>query len=119
MGNRAVLVLVLALTAASFMVIAEAALSCEKTVENSWSTMRPLPQTGGGLRAAVVNGKVHAIGGSIHCVYDPAENNWMSGKPMPTGRQYFAIAVISIVAVAAVGTGLLVHLKKRCGGRNP
>jgi N-acetylneuraminic acid mutarotase len=93
MSKSVALLLVLVLTAASFMVIAEPALSSEETLENSWGTKTPLPQAAGGLRVAVVNGKIHAIGGSIHYVYDPAKNDWIAKEPMPTGRQYFGIAV--------------------------
>lgn len=87
------MLLVLVLIATSFMAIAKPALSSLETVENSWSTMTPLPQEEGGLRAAVVNGKIHAIGGSVHYVYDTAKNNWIAKKPMPTERHYFGIAV--------------------------
>jgi len=63
------------------------------TLENSWSTKIPLPEVVGGVRAAVVDGKIHVIGDSIHYVYDPAKNDWAAKKPMPTARQYFGIAV--------------------------
>jgi N-acetylneuraminic acid mutarotase len=74
------------------MVIAKPALSSAEAVENSWSTRAPLPQAGT-TGAAVVNGKIHAIGGSVHCVYDPTTNKWISKKSMPTARQFFGIAV--------------------------
>jgi N-acetylneuraminic acid mutarotase len=62
-------------------------------IENSWVTKTPLPQTAGGLRAAVVNGKIYAIGGVVNYEYDPAADNWTAKKPMPTARTYFGIAV--------------------------
>lgn len=93
MDKTAAALLVLFLTAASLMVIIEPAFSSAEVAEDSWSTKAPLPKVEGGIRAAVVDGKIHAIGGSIHFVYDPVMNNWVSKKPMPTGRQYFGIAV--------------------------
>jgi N-acetylneuraminic acid mutarotase len=93
MKKSVVLLLVLVLTAASFMVIAKPALSSAEIVENSWSSKAPLPAVEGGVRAAVVNGKIHVIGGTVHYVYDPVVNNWTAKKPMPTARQYFGIAI--------------------------
>jgi hypothetical protein len=93
LSKSSVAMLVLVLIVTSFMVIAKPALSSAETVENSWGTKTPLPQAAGGLRAAVVNGKIHVIGGSIHYVYNPATNDWITKEPMPTGRQYFGIAV--------------------------
>ena len=76
-----------------------------KLVENYWSTKTPLPQTAGGLSAAVVNGKIHVIGGSVHYVYDPVTDDWTTKEPMPTGRQYFGIAVYQN-KIYTIGGGL-------------
>ncbi len=91
MKKAAVLLLVLILVGSFFIFFPESSLSSE-AVENSWSTKKPLPQTGGS-RVAVVDGKIHAISGSVHYVYDPATDDWTSRKPMPTPRHYFGIAV--------------------------
>lgn len=51
----------------------------------------PKPQSG--LRAAVVNGKIYAIGGAVNYEYDPATDTWAIKKSMPTQRHEFGIAV--------------------------
>lgn len=76
-----------------------------ETVEDYWSTKTPLPQTAGGLRAAVVNGKIHVIGGSVHYVYDPVTGNWVAKESMPTARHYFGIAVCQN-KIYTIGGGL-------------
>lgn len=53
----------------------------------------PLLEVGGGVRAAVVCGKIHVIGGSIHYIYEPIKKDWIAKEPMPTARRYFGIAV--------------------------
>jgi hypothetical protein len=73
-----------------------------ETVEDYWSTKTPLPQTAGGLRAAVVNGKIHVIGGSVHYVYDPVTGNWVA-KSCTEG--YFGIAVCQN-KIYTIGGGL-------------
>jgi len=83
------LVLVI-LTAAGIIVVKPVfALS---VIENSWAPMEPMPHTDA-LRAAVVNGKIYAIGNDANYEYDPVADNWTAKKPMPTARQYFGIAV--------------------------
>ena len=92
--RKSVAILVfLVLTATSFMFSAKSEVSSAETVENYWSTKTPSPQATSGVRAAVVNGKIHVVGGSFHYVYDPAVNDWVAKEPMPTGRKYFGIAV--------------------------
>lgn len=105
MSKSVVLLLVLVLTAASFLVFAEPALSSAETVENFWSTKTPLPQEASGVRAAVVNGKIHVIGGSVHYVYDPATDDWIAKEPIPTARHYFGIAVCQN-KIYTIGGGL-------------
>ena len=105
MKKSLALLLALVLTATSFMVIAKPAVSSAETFENSWSTKMPLPQVEGGVRAAVVDGKIHVIGGSVHYVYDPARNDWIAKKSMPTARAYFGIAVCQN-RIYTIGGGL-------------
>jgi N-acetylneuraminic acid mutarotase len=69
------------------------AVEVPSATENTWATKEPMPQTHGGLRAAVVNGKIYAIGNEVNYEYDPAADNWTARKPMPTPRDYFGIAV--------------------------
>jgi Kelch motif len=66
---------------------------------NTWAAGTPLPTARMGLVAAVVNGKIYAIGGrtdgfsnsAVGTVeeLDPATNLWAAKNPMPTPR-YFA-----------------------------
>jgi N-acetylneuraminic acid mutarotase len=104
MKKSLALLLVLVLTAASFMIIAEPVSSSAETVGNSWSAKTPMPQPASGARAAVVNGKIHVIGGSIHYVYDPSTDDWVAKEPMPTERLYFGIAVCQ-KKIYAIGGG--------------
>jgi N-acetylneuraminic acid mutarotase len=67
---------------------------------NSWAECAPMPTARAGLGAAVVNGKIYAIGGSdnntylsVNEEYDPNTNSWTIKAPMPTARSGFAIAV--------------------------
>jgi N-acetylneuraminic acid mutarotase len=64
-----------------------------KATADSWTTKASMPKPQIGLRAAVVNGKIYAIGGAVNYEYDPAADTWTTKTPMPTERQYFGIAV--------------------------
>ena len=79
MKKGIVLLLAFILVGSFFTLFPESSSSLE-VVENSWSTKEPLPQTGGS-RAAVVNGKIYAISGSVHYVYDLATDDWTSVLP--------------------------------------
>ena len=86
---------------------------------DSWRALAPLPSKRGSVVAAVVGGKIYAIGGaanhpgsagsyidrtrgrpSLHRalgtneVYDPATNRWASRNPMPTARNHAAVGVV-------------------------
>jgi hypothetical protein len=91
MSKRVVLLLFLVFLTASGIVVVKPVCASSAT-ENSWATKEPLPQADA-LRAAVVNGKIYAIGNEVNFEYDPAADDWTAKKPMPTARQYFGIAV--------------------------
>jgi N-acetylneuraminic acid mutarotase len=63
---------------------------------NSWSTRAPLLIARGALAAAVVEGRIHVVGGSDgsalaeHEVYDPAADRWTRAASMPTARDHLA-----------------------------
>jgi N-acetylneuraminic acid mutarotase len=92
---------------ASFVIVAKPALSSADVIENSWERKYPMQQARSGFRAAVVNGKIYAIGGSTLAgsypytggavgtneEYDSATNRWTYKTPMPTPRAEFGIAV--------------------------
>jgi N-acetylneuraminic acid mutarotase len=90
MKKAAVLLLVFILVGSFFTLFSECASSLG-AVENSWSAKTAIPQAGS--RVAVVDGKIHAISGAVHYIYDPITDDWTSRKSMPTPRHYFGIAV--------------------------
>src|SRR5262249_29445398 len=62
----------------------------------AWEPRPPMPTPRGALAAAVLNGRIHALGGSqrdalnVHEVYDPATNAWKRANVMPTPRDHLA-----------------------------
>jgi N-acetylneuraminic acid mutarotase len=62
----------------------------------AWEPRAPLPTPRGALAVAVLDGRVHALGGSgesvsnAHEVYDPATNRWTTANAMPTARDHLA-----------------------------
>jgi N-acetylneuraminic acid mutarotase len=83
---------------------------------DTWKALAPLPTKRGSPVAAVVNGKIHVIGGAttnegskeagIHParphrvvgtneVYDPATNTWETRRSMPTPRNHAAVGVVN------------------------
>ena len=82
---------------------------------DTWITRAPMPTARSGLGAAVVDGKIHVLGGEgwiddfggvfrAHEVYDPKTNTWAKVARMPTPRHGFATAVVGrkIYAVSGV-----------------
>lgn len=81
---------------------------------DSWRALAPVPQARGAANAAVVNGKIHLIGGATlppelkdpnfhpsrnvsvatHEVYDPASNSWSRRADLPTPRNHAAVGVV-------------------------
>lgn len=60
------------------------------TEAHQWHEAAPLPQPRGGLAVAVLDGRIHAIGGgnsestlAEHSVYDPATDRWSLLAPLP------------------------------------
>ena len=62
----------------------------------TWVARSPMPTARGGLAVAVLDGRIHAVGGaadaptSAHEVYDVATNRWQAAFPMPTARDHLA-----------------------------
>jgi N-acetylneuraminic acid mutarotase len=62
----------------------------------TWEPRAALPTPRGGLAVAVLNDRIHALGGSgesvtnAHEVYDPGANRWRSANAMPTARDHLA-----------------------------
>jgi len=63
-----------------------------KAAEESWITLEPMPTAEKGLGAAVVNGRIYAIGSNVNYEYDPATDTWTAKTSMPTPRTGFGIA---------------------------
>ncbi len=88
---------------------------------DAWSLLAPLlagPRSA--LAVAVVDGKLHAIGGvdgtgpvGTHEIYDPATDTWSAGPSLPTPREHLAAAVldgrIHALAGRRAGTNLGTH----------
>jgi N-acetylneuraminic acid mutarotase len=79
----------------------------------AWKTGSPMPTARGGLAAAVIDGKLYAVGGAddhgnifnvVEC-YDPATGRWTTKSPMPTPRTQFAVAVVNGKLYAIGGSG--------------
>lgn len=82
-----------------------------------WTEGSPMPTPRGGLAYAVLDGKIHTIGGTVanpdaldpdvhavseedasvgtHEVYDPETNSWERLAPMPTPRNHHAAGAVS------------------------
>ena len=84
-----VIVLVVSLSLSTFLV-----LHAEAT-ENSWTTKASMPEARGGVKAAVVNGKIYAIASDVNYEYDPATDTWETKEPMPTNRSQLNANVVN------------------------
>jgi|SRR5262245_51086455 len=71
-------------------------------VSDRWQRLAALPTPRGALAAAVLDGKIHAVGGigwrgrntPAHEVYDPAANRWTAFAYIPTARDHLAAAAM-------------------------
>jgi len=63
---------------------------------DSWATRALMPTPRGGLAAASLGNRIHALGGTsdrvtnAHEVYDPATDRWSTANPLPTARDHLA-----------------------------
>ena len=67
---------------------------------NEWRTRAPMPTPRGALAVAVLDGKLHAVGGytrdsntGAHEVYDPETDSWSRAAPLLVPRDHHAAAV--------------------------
>jgi len=76
---------------------------------NIWTTKESMPTASTGLAAAVVNGRLYAIGGANNVIlntveaYDPATDTWTTVAPMPTARAFLAVGVVHGILYAVGG----------------
>jgi N-acetylneuraminic acid mutarotase len=74
---------------------------------NTWKTEASMPAPRSDLSASVVNGKIYLIGGKeysstnpyysetdVNEIYEPANNTWTTGTPIPTAVYGYASTVI-------------------------
>ena len=69
---------------------------------NRWRPLAVLPTPRGALAAAVLGGKIHAVGGvgwrgrntPAREDYDPATNQWTALAGVPTARDHLAVAAV-------------------------
>lgn len=95
---------------------------------NSWSTATPMPTARMGLVAAVINGRIYAIGGRTDGystsavgtveVFDPVTNLWTSRNPMPTPR-YFAAAAVTGGEILVAGGAFELNVLRTLEAYNP
>jgi N-acetylneuraminic acid mutarotase len=68
---------------------------------NRWSRLAPMPTARNHHAGAVVDGRIHVLGGrvdrnfelTVHEVYDPGSDRWEPAAPLPTGRSGIAATV--------------------------
>lgn len=71
-------------------------------VTDRWAALASMPTARGALAAAVLGGRIHAVGGTArpkadtnaHEAYDPATNSWATLSPLPTPRDHLAAATL-------------------------
>ncbi|MGH7562404.1 MAG: Kelch repeat-containing protein [Gemmatimonadales bacterium] len=66
---------------------------------DTWTRLAPMPTSRNHLGAAVIGGRIHAMGGrnsttmqlTTHEIFDPATGAWTLGPAVPTGRSGIAV----------------------------
>lgn len=77
----------------------------------TWSAGAAVPTPRGALATAVLDGRIHAIGGTTHNredvgaheVYDPQSDSWTELTPMPTPRNHLAAAAVGDRIIVLAG----------------
>jgi N-acetylneuraminic acid mutarotase len=85
--------------------------------EDSWTTLEPMPTAETGLGAAVVNGKIYAVGKEVNYEYDTVADTWTPKTSMPTPRTGFGIAVYQD-RIYVIGGGYGVYPNRTVTGVN-
>lgn len=84
--------LITLLILSSFMALSEHTVSSQQQTEDTWESLKPMPDAIPDI-AVAVNGQIHVIGDTKHYVYDPLKDEWTTKKTMPTERHFFGISV--------------------------
>jgi N-acetylneuraminic acid mutarotase len=85
--------------------------------KNTWSSALGMPTPRSGIGVAVLNGRMHVLGGEAylndlvgtyrtHEAYDPKSNSWQRLPPMPTPRHGLAVAEIGGKIYAVSGSNV-------------
>lgn len=95
---------------------------------STWSAAPPMPTARMGLVAAVINGRIYAIGGRTDGystsavgtveVFDPGTGLWTTGNPMPTPR-YFAAAAVAGGEILVAGGNFEANVLRTLEAYNP
>ncbi len=76
-------------------------------VEDSWTSMSPMPIAAAKLKANVVNDKIYLLGGNanpaLNQAYDPKTDSWTIAATIPDTSFLFGSAVIGDIIYALVG----------------
>jgi N-acetylneuraminic acid mutarotase len=70
---------------------------------DTWSRRPPMPTPRNHLGAAVLDGRIHVVGGrvgrdmelTVHEIYDPGTASWSAGPALPTGRSGIAVVAFA------------------------
>jgi N-acetylneuraminic acid mutarotase len=69
-------------------------------LRDAWTSRAEMPTARGGLAAAVLDERIHVLGGgadhavNAHEVYDPATNLWTQANALPTARDHLAAVAL-------------------------
>jgi N-acetylneuraminic acid mutarotase len=85
--------------------------------KNTWSSVVGMPTPRSGIGVAVLNGRMHVLGGEAylndlvgtyrtHEAFDPKSNSWQRLPPMPTPRHGLAVAEIAGKMYAVSGSNV-------------
>jgi N-acetylneuraminic acid mutarotase len=85
--------------------------------KNTWSSVLGMPTPRSGIGTAVLNGRMHVVGGEAylndlvgtyrtHEAFDPKTNSWQRLPPMPTPRHGLAVAEIGGKMYAVSGSNV-------------
>ena len=115
MNKCLTLMVILVFLTAAYVAAVRSVSADQAATGNTWAESAPMDLARSYFGAAVLDGKIYAIGGCNQAatggndvlpaqsytggdiganeVYDPAAGNWTSESPMPTPREGFAVAV--------------------------
>ena len=107
MRKITVLLLIFAFLTASCIAVANAVPYSRRANWDSWESKASMPTRRFNLGAAVVEGKIYAIGGGsvVNEMYDPTTDTWTTKAPMITPRKSFGIAVYENKIYCIGGSG--------------